>query len=148
VVLSEAFVTLAQMTTVCIHSQLTHVNQLTSNLSYRIGYDRNPRHRSYYFPQEDSIQIPRGARRFRMSFLFLSFPSSFCALGRLVKSKVFGVPATTPVSLAGFFDIPCILNRLLGELRDRGANVTLMIQSDMLAYHVPGERAQLAFPET
>lgn len=36
----------------------------------------------------------------------------------------------------------------VGELRDNGANVTLMVQSDMLAYHVPKERAQLAFPET
>jgi len=34
------------------------------------------------------------------------------------------------------------------ELLDNGANVTLMVQSDMLAYHVPKEHAQLAFPET
>ncbi|KAF9649152.1 Zn-dependent exopeptidase, partial [Thelephora ganbajun] len=33
------------------------------------------------------------------------------------------------------------------ELRDSGANVTLMVQSDMLAYHAPGEHAQLAFPD-
>lgn len=36
---------------------------------------------------------------------------------------------------------------LPGELREQGANITLMLHSDMLAYHVPGEHAQLAFPK-
>jgi len=40
------------------------------------------------------------------------------------------------------------LRQPAGELRDSGANVTLMVQSDMLAYQVPGEHAQLAFPDT
>jgi len=34
------------------------------------------------------------------------------------------------------------------QLHDSGANVTFMVQSDMLAYHASGERAQLAFPDT
>lgn len=34
-----------------------------------------------------------------------------------------------------------------GHLRNQGADVTLMVHSDMLAYHVPGEHPQLAFPK-
>ena len=37
--------------------------------------------------------------------------------------------------------------RYVGELRSQGANITLMAHSDMLAYRVPGEPPQLAFPE-
>ena len=33
-----------------------------------------------------------------------------------------------------------------GELRARDANVTLMIQADMLAYHAPNEPPQLGLP--
>ncbi|KAL4071558.1 hypothetical protein V8B97DRAFT_1870918 [Scleroderma yunnanense] len=33
------------------------------------------------------------------------------------------------------------------ELREKGANITLMIQGDMLAYHVPGEPLQLGLPQ-
>ncbi|CDO70428.1 hypothetical protein BN946_scf184999.g69 [Trametes cinnabarina] len=33
------------------------------------------------------------------------------------------------------------------ELREMGANLTLMVQADMLAYHVPGEPAQLGLPD-
>jgi len=47
-----------------------------------------------------------------------------------------------------FLKLPHELGRPPGELHDSGANVTLMVQSDMLAYHVPAEHAQLAFPET
>jgi hypothetical protein len=35
---------------------------------------------------------------------------------------------------------------LTGELRARDANVTLMIQADMLAYHAPNEPPQLGLP--
>lgn len=83
-----------------------------------------------------------------MPFSFLPCHLSFCAPGRLAKSKAFWAPAATPVSLAPVFGTPRKLNQPAGELRDRGANVTLMVQSDMLAYHAPGEHAQLAFPET
>lgn len=34
------------------------------------------------------------------------------------------------------------------ELRDKGANLTLMIQADMLAYHSPEEPPQLGLPRT
>ncbi|KII84088.1 hypothetical protein PLICRDRAFT_95456 [Plicaturopsis crispa FD-325 SS-3] len=34
------------------------------------------------------------------------------------------------------------------ELREAGANITVMIQADMLAYHAPGEPAQLGLPAT
>ncbi|KIN93950.1 hypothetical protein M404DRAFT_1008654 [Pisolithus tinctorius Marx 270] len=34
------------------------------------------------------------------------------------------------------------------ELRGRGANITLMIQADMLAYHAPGEPPQLGYPQS
>lgn len=34
-----------------------------------------------------------------------------------------------------------------GELRDAGANLTLMVQADMLAYHKPGEPPQLGLPD-
>ena len=33
------------------------------------------------------------------------------------------------------------------ELRERGADVVLMIQADMLAYHVPGEPPQLGLSD-
>lgn len=33
------------------------------------------------------------------------------------------------------------------SLSERGANVTLMIQADMLAYHKQGEPAQLGLPD-
>jgi len=33
------------------------------------------------------------------------------------------------------------------ELRDAGANVTLMVQADMTAYRAPGEPLQLGLPE-
>ncbi|KAI0370916.1 Zn-dependent exopeptidase [Pilatotrama ljubarskyi] len=33
------------------------------------------------------------------------------------------------------------------ELREKGANLTLMVQADMLAYHAPGEPAQLGLPD-
>ncbi|KAI0656249.1 Zn-dependent exopeptidase [Cubamyces menziesii] len=33
------------------------------------------------------------------------------------------------------------------ELRQKGANLTLMVQADMLAYHAPGEPAQLGLPD-
>jgi hypothetical protein len=37
---------------------------------------------------------------------------------------------------------------LLSEkLRDANANLTLMIQADMLAYHEPGEPLQLGIPD-
>lgn len=35
----------------------------------------------------------------------------------------------------------------IGELRAQNANLTLMIQADMLAYHVPGEPVQLGLPD-
>lgn len=35
---------------------------------------------------------------------------------------------------------------LTGELYELGANLTLMIQADMLGYHAPGEPAQLGLP--
>lgn len=35
---------------------------------------------------------------------------------------------------------------VLGELHELGANLTLMIQADMLGYHAPGEPAQLGLP--
>lgn len=77
----------------------------------------------------------------------LLFRFSFCSSDRLAKSKVFGVPTITLVSLSTL-ENPAEVEATVGELRDSGANVTLMIQSDMLAYHAPGEHAQLAFPET
>ena len=43
--------------------------------------------------------------------------------------------------------IPRKLNPPAGELRESGANVTLMVKSDMLAYHNPEECAHLAFPD-
>lgn len=36
---------------------------------------------------------------------------------------------------------------VLAELRSVDANVTLMIQADMLAYHKPGEPLQLGIPD-
>ncbi|KAI9068840.1 hypothetical protein FKP32DRAFT_1600273 [Trametes sanguinea] len=33
------------------------------------------------------------------------------------------------------------------EMREAGANLTLMVQADMLAYHAPGEPAQLGLPD-
>ena len=36
---------------------------------------------------------------------------------------------------------------LEGELRSSGADITLMVQADMLAYHKPGEPAQLGLPD-
>ncbi|OSD03728.1 Zn-dependent exopeptidase [Trametes coccinea BRFM310] len=33
------------------------------------------------------------------------------------------------------------------EMREQGANLTLMVQADMLAYHAPGEPAQLGLPD-
>ncbi|KAI0830097.1 Zn-dependent exopeptidase [Trametes gibbosa] len=33
------------------------------------------------------------------------------------------------------------------ELREKGANLTLMVQADMLAYHAPGEPPQLGLPD-
>lgn len=35
------------------------------------------------------------------------------------------------------------MSMLLGELRKADADIVLMIQADMLAYHVPSEPAQL-----
>lgn len=35
----------------------------------------------------------------------------------------------------------------IGELKQADANITLMVQADMLAYHVPGETPQLGLPE-
>ncbi|KAH7909299.1 hypothetical protein BJ138DRAFT_1155545 [Hygrophoropsis aurantiaca] len=34
------------------------------------------------------------------------------------------------------------------EMRDKDANITLMIQADMLGYHAPGEPAQLGLPQS
>lgn len=41
--------------------------------------------------------------------------------------------------------IPKLLS--IGELRDLDANVTLMVQADMLAYRKPGEPMQLGLPD-
>jgi hypothetical protein len=36
---------------------------------------------------------------------------------------------------------------LQGELREAGANITVMMQADMLAYRAPGEPPQLGLPD-
>ena len=72
----------------CIHSWLIHVSQL-AGLHNRIS-----RYRSYYFSQEDPIQIPRRACYFRTLLAPLLSHLSFCTPGRLSKSKVIVVPAT------------------------------------------------------
>ena len=42
---------------------------------------------------------------------------------------------------------PCLrVSGSIGELHELGANLTLMIQADMLGYHAPGEPAQLGLP--
>ena len=37
--------------------------------------------------------------------------------------------------------------RCVDELREAGANITVMLQSDMLGYRAPGEPAQLGLPD-
>ncbi|TFY77201.1 hypothetical protein EWM64_g6811, partial [Hericium alpestre] len=39
-------------------------------------------------------------------------------------------------------------NAYANELRNEDKNLTLMVQADMTAYHVPGEPAQIGLPET
>jgi Zn-dependent M28 family amino/carboxypeptidase len=39
-----------------------------------------------------------------------------------------------------------ISDHITGEMREKDANITVMIQADMLGYHAPGEPPQLGLP--
>ena len=52
-----------------------------------------------------------------------------------------------PVSCHFSFVKALVLSRLLGQLRQDNADITLMIQGDMLAYRAPGEPPQLGLPD-
>ena len=94
----------------CIHSQLTHANRLTE-LSFRVGHNRNPRHRSYYRSQEDSIQIPCRARAFRTSLPVLLFRLSFVFLTGWRRTRAFGLPPLfSSVSLLVFKEFSKLRN--------------------------------------
>lgn len=64
----------------------------------------------------------------------------------LVKSKDFLVLVHTLVSFWEF-GFTSVTHWNAGELRAKGANLTLMIQADMLAYHAAGEPPQLGLPD-
>jgi len=63
----------------------------------------------------------------------------------LAKSRASTVRRLTPVSES----LPLHLKYLtcyIGEMRQKNANITVMIQADMLAYHAPGEPPQIGLP--
>ncbi|TFK54887.1 Zn-dependent exopeptidase [Heliocybe sulcata] len=72
---------------------------------------------------------------------------SLLSIARTIKRK--GITFKSNVELVAFAGEE---QGLLGsrayarEMRDKDANLTLMIQADMLAYHAPGEPAQLGLP--
>ena len=104
-VLSEASAIPGETTTVCAHTQFTYVNRSTE-LSFRIGHNRNPRHRSYHCSQEDSIQIPRRARTFRTPLPVLLFCLSFVSLTGWRRTGAFGLPPLfSSVSLLVFKEL-------------------------------------------
>lgn len=49
--------------------------------------------------------------------------------------------------LSYFLMLQSMINFYLGEQRDANANITMMIQADMLGYHVAGEPFQIGFPD-
>lgn len=133
---------------VYIQRQLTHVGQMTNHLPCRVRHDCDSRSRSRHFPQEDPIQIPCRACSLRtLPFLLLFHLLIFSSDQAGEEQGLWGSRSYSRES-PRFWRIPQQLRQHIGELRDSGANVTFMVQSDMLAYHVPGEHAQLAFPET
>jgi hypothetical protein len=120
----------------------------------RIRNSSDSFHRTRNSQKRHSVQIERTASDIRKSPLVPRL--EFCRLSqlaaaRLAKSKVSGDLVVMPVSRSHpeywAHSIPDQNTCLAGELRSQGANVTLMAHSDMLAYRVPKEPPQLAFPK-
>lgn len=65
----------------------------------------------------------------------------------LEKSKVFLARVTTHVNFLSLIFFPALRKYYLGDLREEDKDIILMIQSDELAYRVPSENSQLAFPD-
>ncbi|KAF8525591.1 Zn-dependent exopeptidase [Hysterangium stoloniferum] len=73
---------------------------------------------------------------------------SILGIARTIKNK--GIKFHTNVELVAFAgeEQGLVGSRAYAkELREADANVTLMIQADMIAYHKPGEPAQLGLPD-